>query len=112
MKLLGSRNDINEIYQAVDACILPSVHEGFPVVAVEALASGLPLLLSDTITDELRFSSLVKYLPIDNTEQWVKELITVRYSNDGERLIRGKEIMENGYNICQAAEKLEKIYLG
>jgi D-inositol-3-phosphate glycosyltransferase len=36
-----------EIYRAVDIFILPSVSEGFPLSAQEAMASGLPIVLGD-----------------------------------------------------------------
>ena len=37
----------------MDAMIIPSFFEGFPVTAIEAQASGLPVYLSDTITKEV-----------------------------------------------------------
>lgn len=36
-----------EIYRAADAFLLPSVGEGFPLSAQEAMASGLPVVLGD-----------------------------------------------------------------
>jgi glycosyltransferase involved in cell wall biosynthesis len=38
---------VAELYRAADALLLPSHGEGFPVVAQEALASGLPVVLRD-----------------------------------------------------------------
>lgn len=111
VKLAGSRNDVSDFYQAFDMCILPSVHEGFPMVAVEALAAGLPLLLSDTVTDEFKFSSAVKYLPVSSADIWVKELLDVGYSNDDIRRLRGWEVVKNGYDVQGTAGKLESIYL-
>ncbi|MCF0242820.1 MAG: glycosyltransferase family 1 protein, partial [Treponema sp.] len=40
VKFLGQRNDAQELYQAMDVFLLPSLYEGLPVVLVEAQASG------------------------------------------------------------------------
>lgn len=47
IKLLGIRSDIDRILKSSDAFILLSKWEGFGLVAVEAAASGLPLIISD-----------------------------------------------------------------
>ncbi len=44
---LGFRTDIPELYKAADACILPSRREGLAVAALEGMAAGLPLIVSD-----------------------------------------------------------------
>ena len=38
---------MNEIYAMADVFIIPSVAENFPCVALEALASGTPVIGSD-----------------------------------------------------------------
>lgn len=45
--LLGFRTDINEICQAADAYVFPSLQEGLPVALMEAMACGLPCVVSD-----------------------------------------------------------------
>jgi D-inositol-3-phosphate glycosyltransferase len=49
VELLGPQPQgrVAELYRAADAFLLPSRGEGFPVTAQEAMASGLPVLLSD-----------------------------------------------------------------
>ncbi|MFP3888304.1 glycosyltransferase family 4 protein [Priestia filamentosa] len=47
VKLLGYRNDINEICQAADAFAFPSMREGLGLAALEAMASGLPIITSN-----------------------------------------------------------------
>jgi D-inositol-3-phosphate glycosyltransferase len=42
-----SHQRLAEIYRACDVLLLPSWGEGFPLVAQEALASGLPVILAD-----------------------------------------------------------------
>lgn len=42
-----AQEKVAEIYRAADVFVLPSTGEGFPLSAQEALASGLPVVLSD-----------------------------------------------------------------
>ena len=44
--LAGYRSDIPDILHAADLFVFPSFHEGLPVSALEAMASGLPLICS------------------------------------------------------------------
>lgn len=36
VRFLGNRSDVNELYQAMDVFVLPSLFEGIPVVGIEA----------------------------------------------------------------------------
>lgn len=47
VEFLGSRADMPDIYAALDVFVLPSYREGFSRSAMEAAASGLPMVLSD-----------------------------------------------------------------
>lgn len=44
---LGMREDVADLYGAFDIFVLPSHREGFPRAAMEAAASGLPLIVTD-----------------------------------------------------------------
>lgn len=109
VKLLGKRSDVQRLYQAFDIFLLPSFHEGFPVAAVEAMASGLPVLLSQNITKELSFGSAVEYLPLKKPEQWIASIR--RRETDTGRKDRCQEPERNGLDIHSAVKHLEKIYL-
>lgn len=107
VRLLGVRTDIERIYQGLDICIMPSLFEGFPVVAVEAMASGLPILLSNMITSELKFGKHVIYLPLEK-EKWIdilKKKVVNNYRETG-----SIEVKTNGYDIRDTVRLLEKIY--
>ena len=106
---LGSRNDVNQLFQAFDIYILPSFYEGFPVAAVEALATGLPVLLSDTITRELEFGSAVRYLPLNDHESWANA--ACEFIHDEARINRVSEIERNGLDIRQTSLLLQNLYL-
>ena len=45
--LLGKRDDVNELYKISDVFAFPSLREGLGLAAIEALASGLPVVCID-----------------------------------------------------------------
>lgn len=47
VKLLGFRSDIQELLEASDIFVFPSLQEGLPVALMEAMASGLPCVVSN-----------------------------------------------------------------
>ena len=108
VNLLGRRSDVHRLYQAFDVFLLTSVTEGYPVAAVEAMAAGLPVLLSDAITGELNFGSAVDYLPLTKPEQWLKAVS--KWVHDPGRQTRQSEPASHGLDICTAAKELERIY--
>lgn len=72
----GVSDCVNEWLQAADILLMPSLYEGFGIAALEGQAAGLPCLLSDRITREVKVMDDVKYLPIDN-RQWVNAIADV-----------------------------------
>ncbi|MFN3218073.1 MAG: glycosyltransferase family 4 protein [Acidimicrobiales bacterium] len=45
--MCGHRDDVEDLYQAMDLYVLASYREGFPRSAMEAAASGLPIVATD-----------------------------------------------------------------
>lgn len=107
--LLGKREDVDALYQAFDLFLLPSLHEGFPMAAVEAMAAGLPVLLSDTVTRELSFGSKVRYLSLHHLEDWVQAVCST--TDESDRTQGAAEVMAAGLDVTTTAGMLEQIYL-
>ena len=106
--MLGKRSDVERLYQAFDLLLLPSFSEGFPVVAVEAMASGLPVLVSDRVTRELSFGSGVRYLSLKDPDSWIRAVEA--FSSDSGRERRQREVKDRGLDIRDTADTLLKLY--
>ncbi|WP_448712963.1 glycosyltransferase [Microbacterium profundi] len=71
IEMLGLRSDVEEILRDSDALLMPSLWEGLPVALVEAQATGLPCLVSETVTHDADLGlGLLNYLPIDSVSAW------------------------------------------
>ena len=110
VKFLGQRNDANELYQAFDVFLLPSLYEGLPVVGVEAQAAGLLCYLSDDMTKETKVLDITKFMSLNNTpEEWANNILddVKKYK----RIDTSKEMTDKNFNIKEEAKKLEEYYL-
>lgn len=75
VKFLGSRNDIPDLMCAMDCFLFPSYYEGYPNVILEAQTSGLPILMSDHITDEVIIrENCIKLSISNNLDNWVMNI--------------------------------------
>lgn len=68
----GVRKDVPQLMSAFDVFVFPSLYEGMPNTVIEAQATGLPCVISDTITKEADITGLVKYLPLTDIEHWAE----------------------------------------
>jgi len=106
----GAVDNIYEYYQASDVLILPSFHEGLPVVAVEAQASGLPVLLSDAITRDVKISDLAHYKALsDGAPAWAEKIVELTAELAFEKRIV-PDLSDSGFDITREAVKFREIF--
>ena len=63
----GVRSDVPSLLSVMDVFVFPSFFEGMPNVIIEAQATGLPCLISDTITREADITGLVEYRSLQSS---------------------------------------------
>jgi glycosyltransferase EpsF len=106
---LGRRTDVKDLLQAMDVFLMPSLYEGFPIAALEAAASGLPLFLSDNITKEFSFYSRCKYLSImADPKIWAQEVLRVDRNVDRKKAV--VEVKRAGYDLTTNIRAFEALY--
>lgn len=111
----GVRDDVPELMIGVmDAFILPSRHEGLPLVGIESQAAGLPTLFSEKITREVGIvKGLYQFLPIDDAYIWAGRLADIkRYPCSSNPDASIETVRRSRFDIEYALKQLESVYLG
>ena len=100
----GQANNLHEILPRYDLYVSSSTHEGFGIAPVEAMASGLPLLLSDLpVYHEITFNNAL-FFDVQKTTSFItliKEIFEDKYNLN--------ELSKNGIDIARKYTK--EIYL-
>lgn len=109
---LGLRTDIPQLMGGADVMLMPSLHEGFPVVLVESQAVGLPSVISSSIASEVDLGvGLVHFMPQNATpEEWVDTLLNNSLFGTLSVQNRIEQLKAAGFDIQQNAEKLTQLY--
>lgn len=103
-KILSYRTDIPDLLSSMDRFVLPSKYEGLPIVLIEAQKMKLPCIISDSISDSVKTSNLIKKMDLNlPVIDWAKEI----------ELFHVENILYDGlkeWDIRQVVRNLEKIY--
>lgn len=109
VKFLGQRSDVNELYQAMDIFVFPSLYEGLGIVLIEGQTAGCYCLASTEIPENAKITENIELIGLNkNVEIWVNKILN--YPNVDKRKNYAREIEKQGYNIIKEEKKLEEIY--
>lgn len=72
----GVRSDVPRLLSAMDVLVFPSLYEGMPNTVIEAQATGLPCIVSDTVTREADITGLIEYLPLGDPAAWAEAALS------------------------------------
>ncbi|WP_294782889.1 glycosyltransferase [uncultured Eubacterium sp.] len=101
--LLGNCKNVSSYLLAMDMFLLPSLNEGIPFSIIEAQASGLPCIASDSLTREFNITGLVQYRNICLEDEWSNAIL--QYSKNVQRKKYSSVVRNKGYGIDTSYKK-------
>ncbi|OIQ73283.1 putative glycosyltransferase EpsF [mine drainage metagenome] len=105
---LGNRDDVAGLLSVFDAILIPSLSEGFGIVAVEAQACGIMCFVANNLSRDICLTDLVRYLSLDaGPEYWCNEILR---SLPYKKYDRTDELKLAGFEIRDTANLLMKYY--
>lgn len=105
---LGNISNVNEVMQAMDVFVLPSLYEGLPIVGVEAQAAGLPLLVSANVTQNIDLTDSVRFISINDVKDWINPIFELK---NMPRRSAIDELRKKGFDIKDTAKLIRDIYV-
>ena len=113
IKLLGVRSDIPDLLSCIDCVVFPSLYEGLPVSIIEAQATGVYCLLSDTISKEVEVTTKIVWESLDHSSnEWAEKALELARIDIKERFSPKEEIQKAGYEIKSSSKTILEFYLG
>ncbi|MBA4317325.1 MAG: hypothetical protein C0412_02890 [Flavobacterium sp.] len=109
---LGKRNDVPKLLKISDIFVLPTLFEGMSNAIMEAMASGVPVAVSDIKENkELLGETGGYYFQTNNSVAISRAIETILISSEEAHKIalNGKEIISKKYDQYLVANKLSKI---
>lgn len=111
----GSQNQVPKIMRgAMDVLMLPSSFEGLPLVGLEAQAAGLPVILSDIVTEEVdEIKTLIQRINLSEPiALWVDAVLNSRQIKQQHPQANCLKVLEKSpFNIIQNVKSLQDLYL-
>lgn len=112
VRFLGIRDDINQLMQAMDIFVMPSISEGVPVTLVEAQAAGLKCLVSDSVCNDVNITGEIQYQSLGVLpEEWANKIFSFVGAEVQDKIEMNQTILEKGYDIRENAKYLEQFYV-
>lgn len=114
IKLLGNVTNVNEYLQAADYLVSSSKAEGLPNTVIEAMACGLPCILSDIQPHReiLNFDCTAgRIFELGNNKDLIEKIDEIENKNYKFISDNSVKLIENNLNAKLMSEKYQKIYL-
>jgi glycosyltransferase EpsF len=111
VKLLGLRKDVRElIVNEFDIVILPSLHEGLAMVALESQYYGKPLIVSDTLSTQHTLSDYIQYQSICSLVGFSNAIYNYKRPTVEQIYVCRKKIDASPLSVSFNIQRLKYIY--
>ncbi len=101
-----------EYYNIATCVAVPSDYESFSLVAVEALACGVPVVASDLPVFKHKLSQAVFFTPgsVEDLVEALQKILSMSFEERRTITEKGKDEVSVAYNWKDHMEKLESVY--
>jgi glycosyltransferase involved in cell wall biosynthesis len=114
VRFLGFCEDVAAVLSALDVFVLPSLHEGQPMVLLEAMAMAKPAVVGDIhgIREVVRDGETGCVVPGDNLEAMAQAIVALLDPSDkaAEMGRKGRAVVEQRFDIADTIEQHVKLY--
>ena len=111
VRFLGNRNDVDRLLQAADVFLFPSLYEGLSIALLEAQASDLICIVSDTVSPSSFVTEKAVSLGLDKDAKTWADKIEASLDAFKTRSDRKSLFTDKGYDISAQIKVLEKFYM-
>lgn len=113
VRFLGYRSDVKELYEAADCFVMPSFREGLSRSIMEAMASGLPCVVSkirgnSDLIIENKGGFLCKPSDVDGFAETIKLLYWNK--NVREDMSRFNKMRIEKFDVTEVEKEMRNIY--
>ena len=108
---LGNRNDMENVFHALDIFVLPSSFEGLGIAAIEAQAAGIPSICSDGLPEIANISPLFYKVSLrKNAAEWAQVCIQAA-GNKYAHMDMHEYVINAGFDIDVTSKEVQQFYL-
>jgi len=111
--LLGQKDDVEQIYPAMDVNVLSSLSEGFPNVLGEAMACGVPCVATDVGDSAMIIGSTGHVVPPRNPDALTNAIVDLLTASEEKRRFLGRlarRRIEEHFSIEVVAGQYQALY--
>ena len=105
---LGNRNDVADLYNAMDVFVFTSFYEGLGMVVIEAQVNSAPVITSSAVPEEAKVTDNIKFLNLHKSKiEWCDAIL----NSERKEAVKNKNTLLKNFDIKSESKKLENFYI-
>ena len=112
VNLKGQVKNIQDEIRQYDLFVMSSLYEGFALSVLEAMALGMPILLSDIVSFKEQCDDTATYYKLNDTHDFTSRLLALKNNQQQLQFLRiacKQRVLEN-YTLQKHMQQLKTIY--
>lgn len=107
----GAIKDVKRVmYEEIDVFVLPSLHEGLPIVCMEAQSVGLQTIIASSVSHEIHNKYLTHSISLNKSNEFWANRIVGLYLEDHKKLPWISTFDNSHFNLINSSSKIVNLY--